>query len=75
MAIGAAADGGRVPSSRSSFSKCFRAFLIFTRVAAEAARSKYTKTQTVKILPLFYLGVFYIVKSHLISAKIITTHY
>ena len=30
-------DAGALPSSRSSFSKCFRAFLMLTRVAAEAA--------------------------------------
>ena len=31
---------GRVPSNRSIFSKCFLAFLMFTRVAADAVRSK-----------------------------------
>ncbi len=32
------ADAGAVPSSRSSLSKCLRAFLILTSVAAEATK-------------------------------------
>ena len=36
--MGATADAGTVPSSRSNLSKCLRAFLMFTRVAADAEK-------------------------------------
>ena len=38
--FGGTADAGNWPSNRSIFSKCFLAFLILTRVAAEAGKDK-----------------------------------
>lgn len=40
---------GWVASTRSNFSKCFRAFLIFIRVAAEAKTEKKKKIKAMEI--------------------------